>query len=173
MASGPIARVGRHPIHPMLVVFPLGLWIFGLVTYIIFLSTGQDVWDYVAWYSIAGGIIGAVLAAAAGFADFLAIPPSRARTIAIWHMLVNVAALALFILALWTRWYGYLNAPLICAIAGTVGILVSGWLGGSLVYLHGVAISEEGVQDHLARTSMRGHREEPGMGPSGAQPLPG
>ncbi len=70
------ARLGKHPIHPMLIVFPLGLWIFGLITYIIFLAGGQGAWDIAAWYAIAGGCIGAVLAAVAGFIDLLGMPPS-------------------------------------------------------------------------------------------------
>jgi uncharacterized membrane protein len=157
----------------MLIVFPLGLWIFGLITYIVFLSTGHAVWDTVAWYSIAGGIIGAVLAAAAGFADLLGLPASPARTVGVWHLIFNVAALGLFVVALAMRWSGQTRLPLVLLAAGTVCILVSGWLGGSMVYVHGVGISQKGIEDHLRRQQSIPHGEAPGIGPYPAQPLPG
>jgi uncharacterized membrane protein len=163
------ARLGKHPIHPMLIVFPLGLWIFGLVTYIIFLASGEAAWDIAAWYAIGGGCIGAALAAVPGFIDLLGMPPSRARVVAIWHMCINVAALLLFVIAFFVRFSGAMQAPLLLAILGTIAIFVSGWLGGQLVYVHGVAITDQAAQDHFARKGAQ-HGEEPGVGPS---PVPG
>jgi uncharacterized membrane protein len=171
MANELQARLGKHPIHPMLVVFPLGLWIFGLIAYIIFLAGGPAAWDVTAWHAIAGGCIGALLAAVAGLIDLLGMPPSRARMVGVWHMCLNVTALALFVIAFFVRFSGQTQAPLVLAIIGTAVVLVSGWLGGSLVYVHGAAISDEAVLAHNARKAAQRRGEEPGMGT--AHPMPG
>ncbi|MGH9834655.1 MAG: DUF2231 domain-containing protein [Blastocatellia bacterium] len=59
------ASIGGHPIHPILVAFPIGLWVFSLVSDIVyFMGWGSAIWNDVAFYSMAGGIVGALLAAA-------------------------------------------------------------------------------------------------------------
>ncbi len=138
-----LARVGNHPIHPMLVSFPIGLWIFSLVTDIIYRVSGNPIWSTVTYYAMAGGIIGAILAALPGFVDIIALKSSRVKKIAIWHMLINVAALILFIVNLYLR-TGAPDAlaPFILSIVGVLFILVSGWLGGQMVYVHGLAVDE-------------------------------
>ena len=60
------ASIGKHPIHPMLVEFPIGLWVFALVCDVVRLFGGAEVWNSVALYCIAGGIVGALLAAVPG-----------------------------------------------------------------------------------------------------------
>ncbi len=141
-----LARVGNHPIHPMLVPLPIGLWIFSLVTDIIFRVNGNEVWSVVTYYAMAGGIIGAVLAALPGFVDIIALKSSPVKKIAIWHMLINVSALILFIINLYLR-TGDPTAisPFILSIVGVLFILVSGWLGGQMVYVHGLAVDETEV----------------------------
>ena len=74
-----LARVGNHPIHPMLVPSPIGLWIFSLVTDIIYRINGNEVWSTVTYYAMAGGIIGALLAALPGFVDIIALKASGVR----------------------------------------------------------------------------------------------
>ncbi len=166
MTREPLARLGRHPIHPMFVVFPIGLWIFGLIMYIITLAGGGPNWDIIAWYCIGGGIIGAALAAVFGFVDLLGLPASPARNIAIWHMCFNVVSLGLFVAAFALRWNAEIWMPLYLIIIGTVTLAVGGWLGGSLVYVHGVGISNEGIAEHQSRAAASGYRPEAGMGPS-------
>src|SRR5574337_1413163 len=98
-----LARVGNHPIHPMLVPLPIGLWIFSLVTDIIYRVSGNEMWSSVTYYAMAGGIIGALLAALPGFVDLFDLKPSRVKKIALWHMSINVSALILFIVNLYLR----------------------------------------------------------------------
>lgn len=144
-----LARVGNHPIHPMLVSFPIGLWIFSLVTDIIYRVSGNATWATVTYYAMAGGIIGAILAALPGFVDIIALEPSRVKKIAIWHMLINVSALILFIVNLYLRTGAPdETAPFILSIIGVLFILVSGWLGGQMVYVHGLAVDETLVCTH-------------------------
>jgi uncharacterized membrane protein len=151
-----VARIGNHPIHPMLVSLPIGLWIFSLVTDIIYWWSGNGTWSVVAYYSMAGGIVGALLAAVPGFVDFIALKPSRVKEIALWHMLINLGAVILFGYNLYLR-TGRPNAagPLILSIIGVLAILVSGWLGGQMVYVHGYGVDETDLCKH---EDVGGHR---------------
>ncbi len=80
------AGVARHPIHPMLIVFPIALWIFAFVCDLIFrFGSGAAIWNDVAYISIAGGIMGALIAAIPGFIDFLSLF-GRPRSTAVVHM---------------------------------------------------------------------------------------
>jgi uncharacterized membrane protein len=143
----------------MLIPFPIGLWVFSLITDIIYRASGNEVWASVAYYSMAGGIIGAILAAVPGFVDFFALKPSGVKKIALWHMLLNVFALILFSINLVLRTGApEAGAPFILSIIGVLFILVAGWLGGQMVYVHGLAVDEsevcapgEGVGAHGAR----------------------
>lgn len=138
------ARFANHPIHPMLIPFPIGLWIFSLVSDFIYRANGNEAWATVAFYSMAGGIIGAIVAAIPGFLDYLDLKPSRVKSIALRHMLFNVIALVLFIWNFFLREPGAPVAgfPFFLSIVGVLLILVSGWLGGHMVYVHGMAVDE-------------------------------
>jgi uncharacterized membrane protein len=136
------ATVARHPIHPMLVVFPIGLWGFALVADVVFALGGAPVWKDVAFYSIAGGIVGALLAAVPGLLDYRALRSPRLRRIGLTHMIVNLLALGLFGLNLWLRTRLPIDSPVPLALSamGVGLLLISGWLGGEMVYVHGVGV---------------------------------
>ncbi len=140
-------RFKNHPIHPMLIPLPIGLWIFSLAADIIYRAGGNASWSTVAYYSMAGGIVGAIVAAVPGFLDYLDLGPSRVKQIAMQHMLLNVAALVLYIINFTIRGGGNPNAatPFVLSIIGVLGIIVSGWLGGHMVYVHGMAVDETEV----------------------------
>jgi uncharacterized membrane protein len=137
----------------MLVVFPIGLWIFSLVCDILYHAGPHNLfWEATAFYTMLGGVIGAVLAAVPGFIDYLSIRDARTKKIATTHLILNLVVVALFIFNLGVR----LNAPpdgvfsLILSILG-VGILaISGWLGGSLVYVHRVAVAPVRTEERRA-----------------------
>jgi uncharacterized membrane protein len=139
-----IARVHirQHPVHPMLVTLPLGLWVFAIVCYAVYLLSGAGVWRTVALYSLGGGIVGAVSAAAAGLFDYLSLPKSKVQTTALSHMVVNVVALTIFTIALILAivWEGHEVVPFLLLVVGGLVLGVGGWLGGALVYEHGVAV---------------------------------
>jgi len=85
------ARIGGHPIHPMLVPLAIGLWVFSLVCDLIYrFGGGSDVWVGVAFYTLAGGIVGALLAAVPGFIDLLSLPPGKVKKVAVAHMAINL-----------------------------------------------------------------------------------
>jgi uncharacterized membrane protein len=145
------ASVAKHPIHPMLVVFPIGLWTFSLVCDIIYLFGGRDpIWNTVALYTVIGGIIGAALAAVPGFIDYLSVDDEEVRAIGTRHMVINLSALVIFIVAsvLMAKEVSAV-VPFLLSIAGIVLISIGGWLGGELVYIKGMAVEpvEEAAEE--------------------------
>ena len=144
------ANIARHPIHPMLVPLPIGLWIFSFVCDLIFaFGTGAPVWKTVALYTMVGGIVGALLAALPGFIDLLSLPAGPKST-AIKHMALNLTIVVLFVINAWLR---IRAGDAGAASTGTVWLslvailmlTVSGWLGGKMVYESGVAVDTESL----------------------------
>jgi uncharacterized membrane protein len=136
------ASIAKHPIHPMLIVFPIGLWVFSFVCDLVYLFQGTSLWADLAFYAMAGGLVGALLAAAPGFIDFLSIGPADVRRIARAHMLINLATVALYAVNLWLRTWSPPLAllPVVLSGIGLVLLGISGWLGGELVYVHGMGV---------------------------------
>jgi uncharacterized membrane protein len=139
------ASVRDHPIHAMLIVFPIALWIFSLVSDIIYHAGSQNtLWKAVAFYSMAGGIVGALMAAIPGFIDYLSLPAGRVKKIATTHMVLNLIVTAVFIFSLGIRYSAMPSSDMFGVALSIVGIavlFVSGWLGGALVYEHRVGVS--------------------------------
>jgi uncharacterized membrane protein len=89
---------------------------------------------------MAGGIIGALLAAIPGFIDLLSLPKGVKR-IAITHMSINLAVVVLYLINLWMRSQGVETAtPLWLSVIAIIALAFSGWLGGRMVHVHGVAV---------------------------------
>src|SRR5581483_813403 len=89
-----------HPLHQMLIVFPLGLLAASIAFDITYLYTGTGRWLEISFWMITAGLIGGLVAAVPGFIDWLAIPPgTRAKAIGLWHGVGNVVVLALFLLS--------------------------------------------------------------------------
>src|SRR5829696_8498314 len=87
-----------HPIHPMLIVLPLGLLSIGVLFDVVYLLTGVAEFADVAYWNITAGIVGGLLAAIFGAIDWWAIPKdTRARRIGMWHGLGNLVIVVLFI----------------------------------------------------------------------------
>jgi uncharacterized membrane protein len=158
------ASVGRHPIHPMLVVFPIGLWTFSLVCDIIYIFGGrQAIWNTVALYTAIGGIIGAGFAAVPGLIDYFSIDDPQVKAIGTRHMLVNVSALVIFIVASLLRAEEVSAViPFVLSICGIVLISIGGWLGGDLVYIRGMAVEpvEELIEKLEEQDEIRERRRD-------------
>jgi uncharacterized membrane protein len=139
------ASIKGHPLHAMLIPLPIGLWIFSIISDLIFkFGYGGAVWNDVALYTLGGGTIGALIAAVPGFLDFTDINNPKTRTIAIWHMRINLAAVVLYAVNFWLRMHRAPgdNLPIVLSVVGIVLIMISGWLGGELVYVRGVAVKQ-------------------------------
>jgi uncharacterized membrane protein len=139
------ASILKHPVHPMLIPFPIALWIFSFVCDVIYASGwGGVVWNDMAFYSMAGGIIGALFAAIPGYMDYRSLTDPRVSSIGRWHMLINLTIVVLFAINLWLRTTTEPGAawPIMLSLVGIAMLSVSGWLGGELVYVHGVAVEQ-------------------------------
>jgi uncharacterized membrane protein len=147
-----------HPIHPMLIVFPLGLLATSLIFDIVHWITGNGYFSEVAFWMITAGVIGGLLAALFGLIDWIAIPAgTRAKRLGLWHGVGNVVIVVLFILSWLIRLNAQANPSVIAYILSVVGVvlaLVTAWLGGELVERLGVGV-DKGV--HLnAPSSLSG-----------------
>ena len=134
-----------HPVHPILIVLPLGLFIGGVVFDGLYLWLGTTSLATVGYWNIAGGIVGGLLAAVFGLIDWLAIPAgTRAKRIGVWHASSNVVAILGFALVWWLRYTngvlattsGLFTIEVVALLIGAVG----GWLGGELVDRLGVGV---------------------------------
>src|SRR5436190_554251 len=143
------ASIGGHPIHPILIPFPIGLLVFSLIADLIYLWRGNPVWEnYVAFYTLLAGIIGAAAAAIPGLIDWLTLTDPKTVKVANWHARVNIINLVIFSASFYLRtssgaaWIvGMPRLPIVLSVVGVVGLAVAGWLGGELVFKHGVAVS--------------------------------
>lgn len=149
------ASVQKHPIHPMLIPFPIALWIFSLACDLIYaMGWGGAVWNDMAFYTMAGGTLGALAAAIPGYLDYRSLTDPDIKKIGQWHMLINLSIVVLFTINLWLRIGSEPGAvlPLGLSMIAIVMLGVSGWLGGHLVYVHGVAVEPQAK----ASTEMKG-----------------
>ncbi|HYG64415.1 MAG TPA: DUF2231 domain-containing protein [Thermoanaerobaculia bacterium] len=140
------ARLFGHPIHQMLIVFPLGLLGTSLFFDIAHLVSGNSQWALIAYWMIVAGILSALVAAVFGAIDWLAIPSgTRAKRIGALHGGGNLVVVLLFVVS-WLMRRDDPLAPEGLAIAlsglGVLLSLVTGWLGGELVDRLGVGVDE-------------------------------
>lgn len=153
------AKLFGHPIHPMLIPFPLGLLGMAVVFDLIALSTARDDLARAAHSMIAAGIITGLLAAVFGAIDWLAIPSgTRAKRIGAAHGLGNVVIVVLFAGA-WLLRRGEPEDPsgraVLIEVVGVLGALVTGWLGGELVDRLGVGVDPDAHPDAPSSLSGR------------------
>lgn len=140
------ANIAGHPIHPMLVTIPIGLWVFSLVADLVALRSGNAAtWSAVALYCMVGGVVGALLAAVPGLIDLLSLKDQPVQKTAVIHMSINLAVVLLYAVNAWTRIDHSVsgNVSLALSVLGVALFLVSGWLGGKMVYLSGVGVDTE------------------------------
>jgi uncharacterized membrane protein len=107
------------------------------------LSSQPPAWlSTVAFVTMAGGVIGALAAAVPGLIDALSLRHAPKR-VAMVHMSINLLVVVLYLVNLRLRWAGNQSlAPLALSLIGVMGIGVSGWLGGKMVYQQRVGVDE-------------------------------
>jgi uncharacterized membrane protein len=134
-----------HPVHPMLIVYPIGLFSVAVLFDILYLIFGNPVFPTVTYYMIAAGVVGGLLAAIFGFIDWLGLPNnSRARRIGLWHGIGNFVIVVFFAIS-WLIRGGAANfvpngLALLLSFIGVGMALVTAWIGGELVYRLGVGV---------------------------------
>lgn len=158
------AKLVGHPIHPMLIVFPLGLLVMSLIFDLVHGFTGDPDFSIASYWCIAAGVVGGLLAAVFGFWDWLAIRSgTRAKRIGLWHGAGNVVVVLLFAISWVLRRGAPQYSPSAAALAlSVVAVLlgaVTGWLGGELVDRLGVGVDSGAHLDAPSSLSGRPARE--------------
>lgn len=157
------AKLVGHAIHPMLIVFPLGLLATSFFFDIIRMAGGGDGFGVASFYMIAAGVIGGLVAAVFGLVDWLAIPANtRARQVGAIHGIGNVVVVGLFVLSWLVRRPDAARpggGAFVLSLLGVLLALVTGWLGGELV--ERLAI---GVDDGAHADSPSSLSKEPATG---------
>lgn len=139
------AAIQSHPIHPMLVAFPIGLFVTSFIFDLIGSYADHPSLSTAAWYCVIAGLCFSVLAAIPGVVDLFSVVPrdSSARTRGYKHAVLNLLAVAVFIAVAVYR-HGPSaqadNTSLILSAIGVVLLGISGWLGGTLVYRNQIGV---------------------------------
>ena len=153
------AKLLGHPIHQMLIVFPLGLLAMAVIFDVFTLVLADGYWSEIAFWMIASGVITGLIAAPFGTIDWLAIPSgTRAKRVGAVHGLGNVVVVGLFAFS----WLLRRDAPaapetlaLLLGFAGAALALVTGWLGGELVDRLAVGVDDGAHVDAPSSLSTR------------------
>jgi uncharacterized membrane protein len=139
------AQIGGHPIHPMLIPFPIVCFVGALVTDLVFLNNGDAGWAEASRWLLGIGLVMAALAAVAGLTEFMGDDRIRRLGDAVKHMIANVTVVVLEIVNFVLRLKNddavggvgvYLSA------ASVLLLLYSGWLGGQLVFIHRIGVRD-------------------------------
>ena len=150
------ATMFGHPIHPMLIPFPIAFFTGALVSDIIYAFAHGGVWPTLSVILIGFGVISALLAALFGFIDYFTAPMSAAaKKTATAHMLLNLLAVVVFAIAFFVR---FDKPPSVAGytltVIGVIILTITGSLGGHLSYHYGVGVDDGTVPPR--EPSMRG-----------------
>jgi uncharacterized membrane protein len=140
------ASINGHPIHPMLVPFPIAFLVGVLATDLAAMATGDAFWWLAAKWLLAAGLVMGALAAVFGLIDFLTIPRARTGHAGWVHFLGNATALVLALVNLLLRLGQHEAATggeLALSVIVVLVLLVTGWLGGELAYRYKIGVIEE------------------------------
>ncbi len=140
------AKFLGHSMHQQLIPFPFGLLATAVIFDVLYLGFDSGQLANVAYWMIAAGVVGGLVAAPFGTIDWVAIPTgTRAKKVGAFHGLGNVVLLVMFA-GSWLLRRGSPESPDVLALAlsfAGVGLaIVTGWLGGELVDRHAVGIDE-------------------------------
>ena len=141
------ASIAGHPIHPMLIPFPIAFLVTAFVTDLIFWSGGGDVWASASMWLLGFGLLMALAAAVFGFTDFFSEPGIRSLSDAWQHMIGNLIAVVLALINWYLRYKsgaaaGVFPVGIWISLITVLLLLFNGWKGWELVYRHHVGVSD-------------------------------
>lgn len=161
------AAIGDHPLHPMIIPFPVAFLVGAPIADLAFIGTGDNFWARAAMWLLGAGVVMALVAAAAGFTDFFSEPRIRRLNDAWYHMVGNLAAVVLALINVYLRYTQGAEVAIkpwgVVLSLIVVGILLfTGWKGWEMVYRQHVAVvdapgqtSSEPVTPHHGGESHR------------------
>lgn len=175
------AHVAGHPIHPMVVMFPVALFPIAIIFDLVWLAFGDPIWLAVASWALLAAVVTAVGAAVPGLVDYFAVVPSSgpARRTANHHMWNGFAIMAIGALSALLRFregaYGPLESVANVGVTAVYGaiflnavvnllIIAQGWWGGELVYRHLIGVNPESERDAARERPDRGDVRRTGGG---------
>lgn len=136
-----------HPVHPILITLPIGLFVATFLFDLIFWQTGNQAFATGAFWLLGAGLIGAALAAIAGVIDFMGDQRIRALSDAWQHAIGNVILVLVQLFSFYQRYrYGasaVVPLGLCLSLVSVIILLFTGWKGGELVFRHRVAVYED------------------------------
>lgn len=138
------AALFGHPLHPMVVPFPIAFLVGALVTDLVFLGNADPFWAEMSKWLILAALVMGALAAVLGLIDFLTIKRVREGNTGWMHMGGNVIAVLLSLFSLIYRWPD--PAAAVVPVGLTISVIVSvilvftGWLGGELVFRRKIGV---------------------------------
>jgi uncharacterized membrane protein/nitrite reductase/ring-hydroxylating ferredoxin subunit len=138
------AHIKGHPLHPLLVAFPIAFFTGTLLSDVTALITSKPMYREIASYLELAGVVFALLAAVPGIIDYFSVvpPESSAKKRATKHGLINVIVVFIFTIAFFLRKNPDVSFMMILGleIAGVILLTISGWLGGTLVYRNQIGV---------------------------------
>jgi uncharacterized membrane protein len=142
------AKIAGHPLHPMLIPFPIAFLVSTLVCDLLLWKTGNSAWSTASVFLLGAALVFAALAAVAGLTDFMGDRRIRNLSAAWHHMIGNVVVV---LLSFW-NWYrrydggeaAVVPTGLILSLIVVLLLLYTGWRGWEMVYRHRVAVSDQG-----------------------------
>jgi uncharacterized membrane protein len=141
------ANIAGHPLHPILITLPIGLFVGVLLFDIVFWQTGNDAFATGALWLLGAGIIAAALAAVTGLIDFLGDGRIRALSDAWQHAIGNVIMVLIQLFSFYQRYrYGtsaVVPMGLVLSLIAVLIMLFTGWKGGEMVFRHRAAVYDE------------------------------
>lgn len=139
-------KVLGHPLHGILIVYPLGLLPVSFIFDLIYLISGNPRFSIASYWMLLAGILGGLAAAVFGVADWTTIPrPTRAKRVGMLHGVINAVAVVIFILAWFLRMGLPEQPPAASVILSGLGVVlasIAGWLGGELVYRMNIGVDQ-------------------------------
>jgi uncharacterized membrane protein len=138
------AAVADHPLHPLLITLPVGFLIAALLSDLGFFAAADAFWARASAWLIGAGLVGGALAAAAGFTDFFGNRDIQRISLVWFHLIGNAIALVVAAINLYLRLAQagttVTGTELILSIVVVAIFAVTGWLGGEMVFRHGVGM---------------------------------
>ncbi len=144
------ASIAGHPLHPIFVTIPIGLWSFSPECDLIYhTGWGGDSWRLAALYCLIGGIAGAVPAIITGYIDYSLCATKAAAKVATTHFYLNITVTVLIAISVAFRFWNQTADGLVPVFISLTGVMLaglSGWLGGELVVTHGIGVHEDALK---------------------------
>ena len=155
------ASIAGHPIHPMLIPFPIAFLVSAFVTDLVYWATGEPGWAIASIWLLGAAVIMALVAAVFGFTDFFGEPRIQALNDAWQHMIGNLIAVVLALINWFIRYRsgapaGVLPYGILLSLVTVLLLAFNGWKGWELVYRHHVGVSDEAARVTAPRSTARG-----------------